>query len=218
MAVKSFTIYDEYYELIKNLKKSEKQELLLAIFEYMFEDKEPQLKGMTNAIFINLKRPLNVSKSNSKRAKKIKPNENQMKTELKPNENQNDNQTKTHQDVDVNVYVNNKIISFIENNFNRTISSYEYETLSTLQDKYGEDLLLYALKKTLEANKTTMNYYKGILKNLEQDGIKTLSDIKEKNKTKKSVVPEWYGKEIQSQESKEETEEFKKFINEIRGN
>lgn len=209
MAVRSFTIYDEYYELIKNLKKSEKQELLLAIFEYMFEDKEPQLKGMTNAIFINLKRPLNVSKSNSKRAKKLKPNENQMKTELKPNENQNNNQNKTHQDV--NVYVNNKIISFIESNFNRTISSYEYEKLSTLQSKYGEDLLLYALEKTLEANKTTMNYYKGILKNLEQDGIKTLDDIKEKKKTKKSVVPEWYGKEIESQEC-EETNDFNDFI------
>ena len=85
-----------------------------------------------------------------------------MKTELKPNENQNNNQNKTHQDVDVNVYVNNKIISFIESNFNRTISSYEYETLSTLQSKYGEELLLYALEKTLEANKRQCILHYGI--------------------------------------------------------
>ena len=140
---------------------------------------------------------------------------------MKSKQNQNEIKTTTHQDVDVdvNVYVNNKdkIISFIESNFNRTISSYEYETLMNLKEKYGEDLVLCALKKSLEAGKTSMNYYKGILKNWKDDGIDTVEKaMSESKKDSKILKTSWYGKEIESKPEDEETktmgEDFKEFL------
>ena len=59
--IKSFTFYNEYAELIDNLStEDEKKEILLAIFDYVFNDIEPKLNGMSNAIFKNLKRPISL--------------------------------------------------------------------------------------------------------------------------------------------------------------
>ena len=135
MAVKSFTIYEEYFDLITLLDREEQKELIISIFEYMFNDKKPCLNESQMKIFKNLKRPLDISKNNSERRAKVKPKENQKETEKKPNQNQNNNQKKTHQDVIVvvNKEINiNTIINFIENNFNRTISSYELEQIEIL--------------------------------------------------------------------------------------
>ena len=43
MAVKSFTIYEEYFDLITLLDREEQKELIISIFEYMFNDKKPCL-------------------------------------------------------------------------------------------------------------------------------------------------------------------------------
>ena len=66
MAIKSFTIYEEYYDLITLLDREEQKELILAIFEYMFENKNPVLNDREFKIFNNLKRPLEKSKTKSK--------------------------------------------------------------------------------------------------------------------------------------------------------
>ena len=197
MSVKSFTIYEEYYELIDNLPEKEKSKTLVAITDYMFKDIEPNLIGMSKAIFNNLKRPLDIAKNNSKRssgngapkgnqnATKNKPNSSQKQTKNKPKTNQIDNQKQTHQDVNVIVNVNvNKIIEFIENNMNRTISSYEYEQIELLVNKYTEDIVLLAFKKTIEAGKKSLNYTKAILKHWEEDGLKTIEDIKNQDNKK----------------------------------
>ena len=76
MEVKSFTIYKEYYDLITLLPEKEQKDLILAIFKYMFEDIEPTLNNKQNKIFINLKRPLDVSKIWGKVGSKNKSNEN----------------------------------------------------------------------------------------------------------------------------------------------
>ena len=87
--MKSFTFFEEYYELITLLSESEQAELMLAIVQYMFEDKEPILNNNQMKIFNNLKRPLSVSKNKSKNASK----ENQNKIKSKSKENQNKNET-----------------------------------------------------------------------------------------------------------------------------
>ena len=45
MAVKSFAFYSEYYELITLLNEEEQKELSLAILNYMFDDKKPNLNA-----------------------------------------------------------------------------------------------------------------------------------------------------------------------------
>ncbi len=184
MAVKSFAFYSEYYELITLLNEEEQKELSLAILNYMFDDKKPNLNANQMKIFKNLKRPLDKSKSKAKATSnrnqneiKKESNENQNDIKLKSNENQNKNTSDVIVNVNVNVNVNN-IIKFIEDNFNRTISSYEYEQIQLLVSKYSNEIVLYAFQKTLDAGKKSLNYTKGILKNWEQDNLKTLEEIK----------------------------------------
>lgn len=104
--IKSFTIYQEYYDLITLLEKEEQQELLLAIVEYVFNDKEPILNDKQMKIFINLKRPLDKSKNRSKSSSKQKQNKNKKETKQKQNKN-------TSNDVNVNVsnYDNNYVVN-----------------------------------------------------------------------------------------------------------
>lgn len=112
----SFTLYEEYYDLITILPdKKEQAELLLAICDYMFYGIEPHLNINQMKIFRNLKRPLDVAKKNSMIRNRKKPEENQTETKKEPEENQtktkkepNENQTETHQDVYVNVNSNSK--------------------------------------------------------------------------------------------------------------
>ena len=163
MAIKSFTIYQEYFDLITLLDREEQKEILLSIVEYMFEDKEPVLNNNQLKIFNNLKRPLDKSKMKSKATSK--QNQNEIKTKSKLNQNKNTS------DVIVNVNnINiNNILEFIENNFNRTISSYEYQQIIELVESYSNEIVLYAFQKTLDAGKTSLNYTKGILKHWKED-------------------------------------------------
>ena len=58
-------------EIIKYLQPEERLKLFDAILEYMFEDKEPQLKQLLNGIWVNIKRPLDNNKKNIINGKKV---------------------------------------------------------------------------------------------------------------------------------------------------
>lgn len=82
--IKSFSFHPEYFELIDNLSTAEeKGEVLLAILEYVFYDKEPKLDGMSRAVFNNLRKNLDFSKAQSNKRRK-----NQIETKQEPNQNQ----------------------------------------------------------------------------------------------------------------------------------
>lgn len=108
--IKSFTFYNEYAELIDNLPtEDEKKNILLAIFDYVFNDIEPELMGMSKAIFNNLKRPIEISKSRSKASLKYWNKQEEKQTDKQTsiqNDKQMSNQTGKHiKDVYVNVNV-----------------------------------------------------------------------------------------------------------------
>lgn len=102
--MKGFIFHNEYYETLKKVKKiSDKQAVLNAILDFVFENKEPQdLSEVAEIVFETFRKSLTKSKNNSGRGgrKKInrietesKPNENRIETEsepieteLKPNE------------------------------------------------------------------------------------------------------------------------------------
>ena len=61
--IKSFSIYDTYYRLVKLLPEEQRGSLMNKILEYVFEDKEPSdLTEEQESIWINLKRPIDISK------------------------------------------------------------------------------------------------------------------------------------------------------------
>lgn len=170
----SFTIYEEYYDLITILPDVKEQgELLVAICDYMFYNKEPNLNTNQMKIFRNLKRPLDVSKKNSKKSKQ-EPNDIQTETRENPKgypsdiqteskQKPNDIQTETHQDV--NVYVNGKCNS--ENNRGvgkeETSAKTEEQILETefskLWEKYPNKASeSYAKTSYLTARKNGVSY------------------------------------------------------------
>ncbi len=59
--------------------------------------------------------------------------------------------------------------------------------IESLVEDYGEELVLLALKKSLEAGKRNLNYTKGTLKNWKRDGIKAVNDIEEKEQKSSST-------------------------------
>lgn len=148
--MKSFTIYEEYLDLITLLNENDAKDLLWAICEYMFYDKEPTLTEEQNKIFRNLRRPLDISKNQSKRSSKNKPKENQNKTEKKPKE----NPSKTHQKMsmsmsNVNVYVNviNKLNELTNSNYNYKSKETQKLINGRLQEGYTEEDLIMVVEK-----------------------------------------------------------------------
>ena len=175
--VNSFTIYKEYYDLITLLSDKEQANLCLAIFKYMFEDKEIKLNDRENKVFINLKRPLNKSKNKSKSATKTKSNQNQIEIKSKSN-------VVAHQDVNVNdnVYVNgnvNNIYTFIEDNFSRTLSPIEYEQISEWEDT---ELTRYAIKQAVLNGAYSIKYISRILESYKTKNITTVQQAQEEDK------------------------------------
>lgn len=210
--IKSFTLYREYYDLITLLSDKEQANVSLAILKYMFDDTEIKLNDRESKVFINLKRPLEKSKNKSQNANKTKSKQNQ--NEIKINSNED-----THQDVNVNVnvYGNVKdIYSFIEDNFNRTLSPIEYEQISEWEDN---ELTRYAIKQAVLNGAYSIKYITRILESYKTKNIKTIQEAQRdeqnfKNKNGKVITTEWLNKDIESLEASDE--DIKKLEERIR--
>lgn len=211
--IKSFTIYEEYYELITLLNQREQEEFLLAIVRYMFEDVEPVLNDRQQKIFNNLKRPLDVSKNKSKNARK----ENQKEIKSKSNENQNeikkeikrDNTSKMSMSMSMsmsniynNIYFNNKelnsiFIDFLEmrKKLKAVNSDRAINTLINKLNNYDDETKYKMIEQSIE------NSWKGLF------------ELKKSYQPKKIIddKPTWLNKDIQPDiATLEEEEEFKK--------
>ena len=116
---------------------------------------------------------------------KEKPNNNLNKTQQKPNQYLNDN---VDEDVDDNEDVNvndndnvsdscvdglQEVIDFYNNNIG-VITPFGLEVLSSYAEEMSSDLIILAMKKSVEANIRTIQYIKGILNNWRKKGIKTV--------------------------------------------
>ena len=87
-----------------------------------------------------------------------------------------------------------EIINFIENNFGRTLSSYEFEKINCWLDEFDSDIVKHAIELSILNNKRTFAYIEGILKNWKSCGYKTLDDIttkEDKPKTKEELKKEY---------------------------
>lgn len=238
--MKSFSFYREYYDLIILLNEKEKNELSFAIVQYMFENIEPNLNNRQMAIFNNLKRPLDKQKNKSKNSSKQKQNEtksesnqnqNEIKIETKSNQNeikskskrnQNEIKSKTHiyGNGNVNVYVNgsdNNSFSYCEEQFKRTLSPAEYDLIALWQEWFKDDVINYAIERTVINGARTLNYTERIINSWHDKGYKTLKDCKQEEayrKPKESMPEKW--KNVKSKEaSVEEIKKLEAVINEF---
>lgn len=107
---------------------------------------------------------------------KTKPNVNDNVNEnenVNVNENGNDNDNDNEDVSDSCVDGLQKIIDFYNENIGM-ITSYGIEILSDYAKEMSADLIILAMKKSVEANKRTIQYIKGILNNWSKKGIKTV--------------------------------------------
>ena len=88
-----------------------------------------------------------------------------------------------------------EIINFIENNFGRTLSSYEFEKINCWLNEFNSDIVKHAIELSILNNKRTFAYIEGILKNWKSCGYKTLDDIKNEDVTPKHKTKEELKKE-----------------------
>ncbi len=82
--MEGFTFYQEYYETLKKVKKvSDRQAILTAILEFIFEDKEPDgLSEVAEIVFEIIRKSLTKSKNNAGRGGR--KNKNRIETDCKP--------------------------------------------------------------------------------------------------------------------------------------
>ena len=178
--VNSFTFYRDYYNLVDTMPDKDKKELLVAITDYVFKDKDPNLTGHNKAIFNTLKNQLNVSKNNSKRSIKTEPKENRKvnqketgrKPEDKPNSRPEQNKTSV---LSFKFYIsnfklinsNNLVIEKLEEWFNykkQRKDKYTEIGLKSLLKKVDTNIEKYGYQKIIKLIDESMaNNYQGII-------------------------------------------------------
>ena len=87
-----------------------------------------------------------------------------------------------------------EIINFIESNFGRTLSSFEFEKINCWLNEFDSDIVKHAIELSILNNKRTFAYIEGILKNWKSCGYKILDDIttkEDKPKTKEELKKEY---------------------------
>lgn len=215
---KSFLMYYDYEELLEDLPNEELGKLVRAMFKYEklgFEDTE--LTGITKMAFSFIKRNLKRDKENydkrsetSKlngirggRPKKEKPNE---KTYQKPNnlkkpdkDKEKDKDKDKDKDLKEETTKEEKnCFDFCEEQFGRTLSPVEYQTLMNWKEWFDDDVINYAIEKTLLNGARGLNYTTTIINSWHDKGYKTLRECTlEKPKHRYfEETPEWIGKDI----------------------
>ena len=100
-----FTFYADYYNLLMRLrKKSEREQVAMAIIEFVFEGKEPNgLTETAEIAFEGIRQSLEKSRNNGGRGGRksknrneteLKPIENRIETDCQPKDNRNETETK----------------------------------------------------------------------------------------------------------------------------
>lgn len=192
MKRESFIFYKSFYDSIKELAPKEQAQIYNAIFEYQFENKIIDLKGVCKSIFTLILPQLEANNKRYENGKRGgRPRQNQNETEIKPKNNQNETKMKPNENDNVNENENdnvnengNDIYTYLENNFTRTLSPIEIDKISQWLSLYEENIIKYAIELSVLNGKKTFNYVEGILKNWKGKNYNTLDEILDNEKIK----------------------------------
>lgn len=223
----SFVFYRSFFEALQDLKDKERLQMYDAICNLALNEQDTELKGITKTMFTLIKPQI---LSNTKKYKdgqkgaeygKLGGRPKKEKTpvgllEKTPNVNENVN-VNDNDNVNANVNVSDscvdglqKIFGFYENNIT-LLTPYSSELLTDFYENMGEELVLFAMQKAVEANKRTVQYIKGILNNWSKKGIKTVIEAKEEDqKYKNNNMPKEETEEQRKQRKIKELEEAMK--------
>ena len=127
-----------------------------------------------------------------------------METKKEPKENRSSNQAETHQDVPVTVNVNVNVkdsYSYCEEQFCRTLSPVEYKLISKWREWFTDDIINYAIDKTIRNGARALSYTEAIINSWHDKGFKTLHECELENKEDK---PEWFDKKIEEEKATDE--------------
>ena len=199
MARDSFIFYRSFYEAISELPKENQADTYNAIMQYALNQEEINLTGISKAIFslvkpqldANYKKYENGKQKKSKTVAKQKQNVSKTGTNVNDNENVNvnDNENVNENDNENdNVKVGDscvdglqEIINFYNENIG-LITPYGLEILTDYAKEMSSDVIIYAMKKAVEANVRTIQYIKGTLNNWQNSGVKTLIQAEEESR------------------------------------
>jgi len=193
--ISGFTFFNSYHESLKDLESEDRRELLEAIVFYVFDDIEPELTGFKKTIWTLILPNLTTSKNKSKNAQKEpKKNQKKNKTKTKPNQNENndlmnkeeekeeDKGIEEEKEIEIEDNSSNTtriIYNTIEQNFGRPLSPIEFEKIQIWSEDYTDDIIEYAVNKSVLINKRNFSYVEGILRNWKSNGWRTLQEIKD---------------------------------------
>ena len=194
-SVNGFTFYKSYFESLVSLPEEDQAKLLRAIVYYVFKDENPELDGILSALWILMKPNLDTSKSrslNPQNKNKTKQKQKQNKKETKKKQTQNndlidkDKDKEKEEDKDKDIEIDKEletegryIYTTAEKNFGRTLSPMEFEKINMWLEDYPEEVIEYAIRKSVLANKRNFSYVNGILRSWKTNGYKTLQEIKD---------------------------------------
>ena len=199
----SFILYTEQKEVIDKLSDEQAGKLIKAIYEYVETEKMPELDPLLDIVIIPFKQNLDRNKEKynkiseirakagakgGKQRKQMQANENkdkqkkQMQTKDSKSDDNDNEYDNDNEDVNVNDNDNvsdscvdglHEVIDFYNNNIG-VITPFGLEVLSSYAEEMSSDLIILAMKKSVEANIRTIQYIKGILNNWRKKGIKTV--------------------------------------------
>lgn len=224
MARDSFIFYRSFYEAISELPKENQADTYNAIMQYALNQEEIKLTGISKAIFSLVKPQLdaNYKKYENGKQKKSKTEakhkQTKSKTKTNVNENVNDNENVNVNDND-NENVSDscvdglqEIINFYNENIG-LITPYGLEVLSDYAKEMPYDVIIYAMKKAVEANVRTIQYIKGTLNNWQNAGVKSLIQAEEESRRFKNNKQENIKEETEEEKTKKKIKDLEERMN-----
>lgn len=201
MARDSFIFYRSYYEAMSGLKDKDKLQLFNAISELSLNENEVKLSGICKNIFTAIKPQIIANSERYENGKKGgRPQKKTIGFEKEKTIGFENEKPNNNENVNVNVNVNenennnasdscvdglHKVIDFYNNNIG-ALTPFGLETLTDYLKEFDEDIVIYAMQISVEANKRTIQYIKAILNNWQKAGVKTIADAKNESQKKTS--------------------------------
>ena len=186
MARDSFIFYRSFYEAIDEIPEEHQAETYKSIMEYALNQEELELSGISKAIFSLVKPQLdanyrkyeNGKQTKSKTEAKQKQTKSKSETNVNVNDNVNDNVNVVESDSCVDGF--QSVIDFYNNNIGQ-LTPFGLSVLESYKDEFNEDVIIYAMQKSVEADKRTIQYIKAILNNWSKKGIKNLIEAQKES-------------------------------------